>query len=252
MTSDKYLRAVVPIGIVYSGSLICSNLTYLYLSVPFIQMLKAGAPVAVLVTGWIWGVARPSWVILMKVLIIVFGVVLASLGEIRFEWLGFAFQVGGIMFEAVRLIMIQVLLSGDGEKMDPLVSLYYYAPVCAAMNLVMVWYVEFVSFRLDDFARIGPTILVFNAVVAFLLNVSSVFLIGKTSGLVITLTGIFKSILLVVTSVLVWGTHIGELQLLGYLVALFGLLLYSVPWETMRACGTILWGAFVSLHQEVC
>lgn len=40
MTSVKYLHAVVPIGIVYSGSLVCSNLPYLYLSVPFIQMLK--------------------------------------------------------------------------------------------------------------------------------------------------------------------------------------------------------------------
>lgn len=75
--------------------------------------------------------------------------------------------------------------------------------------------------------------------------------IGKTSGLVITLTGIFKSILLVVTSVLVWGTRIGGLQLLGYLVALFGLLLYSVPWETMQACGRSVSGAFVLLLQEV-
>lgn len=40
MTGRKYLRAVVPIGLVYSGSLVCSNLPYLYLSVSFIQMLK--------------------------------------------------------------------------------------------------------------------------------------------------------------------------------------------------------------------
>lgn len=40
MTGKKYLRAVVPIGLVYSGSLVCSNLPYLYLSVSFIQMLK--------------------------------------------------------------------------------------------------------------------------------------------------------------------------------------------------------------------
>ncbi|ROW09074.1 hypothetical protein VMCG_02885 [Cytospora schulzeri] len=213
-------------------------------------MLKAGAPVAVLVTSWIWGVAKPSWTVFLKVVVIVFGVVLASMGEIRFDWLGFSFQVGGIMFEAVRLIMIQVLLSEDGQKMDPLVSLYYYAPVCAIMNLVMVWYVELASFKMDDFARVGPTILIFNAVVAFLLNVSSVFLIGKTSGLVITLTGIFKSIVLVVTSVLVWGTSVGSLQLFGYVVALFGLLFYSVPWQNIQACGRTSWGAFVSLLQE--
>ena len=41
MTGRVYLRAIVPIGILYSASLVCSNLVYLYLSVAFIQMLKA-------------------------------------------------------------------------------------------------------------------------------------------------------------------------------------------------------------------
>jgi hypothetical protein len=40
MTGRVYLRAIVPIGFFFSLSLICGNLTYLYLSVAFIQMLK--------------------------------------------------------------------------------------------------------------------------------------------------------------------------------------------------------------------
>jgi hypothetical protein len=40
MNGRVYLRAIVPIGIFFSLSLICGNLTYLYLSVSFIQMLK--------------------------------------------------------------------------------------------------------------------------------------------------------------------------------------------------------------------
>lgn len=45
MTGRMYLRIIMPIGLFYSGSLVCSNLTYLYLSVPFIQMLKVGLSV---------------------------------------------------------------------------------------------------------------------------------------------------------------------------------------------------------------
>lgn len=41
MTGRVYLRAIVPIGFFFSLSLICGNVTYLYLSVSFIQMLKA-------------------------------------------------------------------------------------------------------------------------------------------------------------------------------------------------------------------
>ena len=40
MTGRVYLRAIVPIGIFFSLSLICGNVTYMYLSVSFIQMLK--------------------------------------------------------------------------------------------------------------------------------------------------------------------------------------------------------------------
>lgn len=42
MTGRVYLRAICPIGLFFSLSLICGNLTYLYLSVSFIQMLKVG------------------------------------------------------------------------------------------------------------------------------------------------------------------------------------------------------------------
>jgi hypothetical protein len=40
MNGRVYLRAIVPIGVFFSCSLICGNQAYLYLSVAFIQMLK--------------------------------------------------------------------------------------------------------------------------------------------------------------------------------------------------------------------
>jgi drug/metabolite transporter (DMT)-like permease len=178
MTGRTYLRAIVPIGLVYSASLVCSNMVYLYLSVAFIQMLKAASPVAVLLTAWAWRVEKPSLNKFLNILLIVFGVGLASFGEIDFSWAGFFFQAGGIVFEAMRLIMIQVLLSGDDQKMDPLVSLYYYAPVCALMNVIIAVGSEANKFDAADLAKAGYGFLLLNAIVAFLLNVSSVFLVS--------------------------------------------------------------------------
>jgi hypothetical protein len=40
MTIRLYVRTIVPIGIMFSLSLACGNVAYLYLSVSFIQMLK--------------------------------------------------------------------------------------------------------------------------------------------------------------------------------------------------------------------
>jgi drug/metabolite transporter (DMT)-like permease len=177
MTGRTYLRAIVPIGLLYSLSLVCSNQVYLYLSVAFIQMLKAAAPVAVLLTSWAWGVEQPSLKRFLNILLIVAGVGLASFGEVDFSLAGFLFQVGGIVFEAMRLVMIQVLLSGDTQKMDPLVSLYYYAPVCAVMNIIIAIGYEANTFNPADLATAGYGLLLLNAMVAFMLNVSSVFLV---------------------------------------------------------------------------
>lgn len=40
MSSETYLKAIVPIGLLYAGTLWLGNAAYLYLSVSFIQMLK--------------------------------------------------------------------------------------------------------------------------------------------------------------------------------------------------------------------
>ncbi|KAK4104697.1 TPT-domain-containing protein [Parathielavia hyrcaniae] len=241
MTGRTYLRAIVPIGLLYSASLVCSNMVYLYLSVAFIQMLKAAAPVAVLLCSWAWRVEEPSLKRFLNILLIVAGVALASFGEIAFSMTGFLFQLGGIVFEAMRLVMIQVLLAGDTQKMDPLVSLYYYAPVCAVMNIAIAVATEASSFQAADLAAAGYALLLLNAMVAFMLNVSSVFLIGKTSGLVMTLTGILKNILLVIISVMIWHTAITGLQFLGYAIALAGLLYYSLGRDQLLALSHAAW-----------
>jgi drug/metabolite transporter (DMT)-like permease len=233
MTGRVYLRNIVPISFCYSGSLVCSNVVYLYLSVAFIQMLKAASPVAVLITSWIWRVADPSLSKFLNIMVIVLGVGLSSFGEIEFSLVGFLFQIAGIIFEAIRLVMIQVMLSGEGMNMDPLVSLYYYAPACTVMNIIIAMFTEIPKFKMEDLAHAGYGMLLLNAMVAFMLNIASVFLIGKTSGLVMTLTGILKNILLVIISIMIWNTHISWMQTLGYAVALAGLVFYSLGREQL-------------------
>lgn len=61
----------------------------------------------------------------------------------------------------------------------------------------------------------SPWILLSNASVAFLLNIAAVFLVGAGSGLVLTLAGVFKDILLITGSVLIFGSTITPLQVFG-------------------------------------
>ncbi|OAR05009.1 hypothetical protein LLEC1_02760 [Akanthomyces lecanii] len=55
--------------------------------------------------------------------------------------------------------------------------------------------------------------------------------IGKTSGLVLTLTGNLKAILIVAVSAVIWKTRISTLLALGYGIALLGLSYYSLGYD---------------------
>lgn len=97
--------------------------------------------------------------------------------------IGFLYQLGGIVFEATRLVMVQRLLSSAEFKMDPLVSLYYFAPACAIMNGMVALVVEVPKMTLQDVQNVGYFVLIINGVIAFLLNVSVVFLVSSSSAL---------------------------------------------------------------------
>jgi drug/metabolite transporter (DMT)-like permease len=247
MTGRVYLRAVVPIGIFFSLSLICGNLTYLYLSVAFIQMLKATTPVAVLISGWVLGVNKPNLKQFLNVSAIVVGVIIASFGEIHFVLVGVLYQIGGVIFEALRLTMVQRLLSSSEFKMDPLVSVYYFAPICTLMNgvVALIWEVPKVS--MADVYNVGLFTFFLNGLCAFMLNVSVVLLIGKTSAVVLTLCGVLKDILLVAASMAIWGTQVTAIQFFGYSIALGGMVYYKLGYEQLKgyiADGNRQWAEF--------
>ncbi|KJA13736.1 hypothetical protein HYPSUDRAFT_49651 [Hypholoma sublateritium FD-334 SS-4] len=224
MTRDMFVRSILPIGLLFSGSLILSNTAYLYLSVSYIQMLKAFTPVAILLISWVSRLQEPNRKLAVIVLMISTGVALASQGELHFNLLGFLTQSAAVAFEASRLVMIQILL--HNLKMDPLVSLHYYAPVCAAINLCVLPFTEGLA-PFYELQKLGVGVLLTNASVAFFLNVAAVFLVGVGSGLVLTLAGVFKDILLITGSVLIFGNQVTPLQIFGYSIALGGLILYK-------------------------
>jgi len=69
---------------------------------------------------------------------------------------------------------------------------------------------------------------------AFTLNIAVVTLVSATSGLTLTLAG--KDILLIVTSLFIFEAPITRVQVLGYLVALYGLNCFNLCGFTGERC----------------
>lgn len=138
-------------------------------------------PVAVLVTGAIMGTEEISAKKFTNVSVIVTGVVIASFGEIEFVLIGFVYQLGGIVVEAIRLNLISSLLNGE-KKMDALASLFYIAPICAVFNTIIALVWEVPNISANEVYAVGIWNFVANASVALLLNVSVVLLVSLHNG----------------------------------------------------------------------
>ena len=134
-------------------------------------------PAAILIATSSLGLETPTGKNWLTIIIIVVGTMVASFGEIKFVLSGFMFQMGGLFFEAYRLALVQRLLSTEGSRMDPLVSLYYYSPICALMIFVLAFFAALPRLTIQDVHQVGLWTLAANAAIAFLLNVSSVLLV---------------------------------------------------------------------------
>jgi hypothetical protein len=128
MTFKIYVSSVVPISALFASSLWFGNTAYLFISVAFIQMLKSLMPVATFLMAILCGTDKPRCDFFLNMVLVSIGVAISSYGEIHFNLAGTAFQVAGILAEALRLVLTQILLQKKGLTLNPLTSLYYIAP----------------------------------------------------------------------------------------------------------------------------
>jgi hypothetical protein len=80
------------------------------------------------------------------------------------------------------------------------------------------------------------------------------FQIGKTSSLVLTLSGVLKDIILVFASMLLFGDPVSLLQAFGYSIALGGLIYYKLGADKLKEYltqGNMKWAEFGSRSPAV-
>ncbi|GLI60866.1 hypothetical protein VaNZ11_003083 [Volvox africanus] len=232
MDLRTYCRNVLPIAALFSGTLWLGNAAYLYLSVAFIQMLKAQMPVTVFFVGVLLGTEKYTLLYALNMVVVAVGIATASYGELNFNVVGVVFQISSIFTESFRLCLIQLLLQASGIKLNPVTTLYYVAPACFAFLFVPFAFLELPRIMHPDpnsneLVGFPVTWLLISAVSAFALNMSVFLLIGRSSALTMNVAGVIKDWLLILLSVLLYQTPVGSLQIFGYGIAFAGVCWYN-------------------------
>eukprot|EP00850_Spirogloea_muscicola_P017338 SM000148S01015 [mRNA] locus=s148:109584:113215:+ [translate_table: standard] len=231
MTFDLYMTSVVPIGATFALTLWLGNTAYLYISVAFSQMLKAGMPVAVYFLGILVGLEALSGSMLGIMSLISGGVMVASYGEINFSAVGVVYQLSGIMAEAARLILAEILVKRKGLKLDPITMMYYVSPCRHVAVCLLVPWLLLEQPHMNGapaYFRGNYVIMILNSVCTFALNISVFLVIIHTSALTIRVAGVIKDWIVVLISAIIFAdTKLTRINIFGYAVAVLGVALYN-------------------------
>mmetsp|Transcript_13166 Transcript_13166/g.34308 ORF Transcript_13166/g.34308 Transcript_13166/m.34308 type:complete len:335 (+) Transcript_13166:74-1078(+) len=225
LSFEQVLNLIVPIAVCSALSLSLSNQAMVYISVPFMQMLKAAIPTFSFLIGVSIGLERFAWRLLGVVIWIGVGVAVASYGEIDFVWHGFLIAIVGLLVEAARLVLSQRLLQGQAIQFNAITGVYYQAPIS-----FIALFVPFLVFEFHDawvvMTRI-PAHIVLNATIAAALNVSSFMVLKETSAVTYGICGQVKDWLNILIAVPVFGTQLSLIQPVGYGLAVLGVFQYK-------------------------
>ena len=125
-----------------SGTLWLGNAAYLYLSVSFIQMLKALMPVAVFGVGCGLGTESYNNNTMLNMVVVTIGVAIASYGEINFVVLGVLLQLAAVMTESSRLTLVLPFILCEHA--------------CACMHQVHTWMLMLASLHVHEMLSKRP------------------------------------------------------------------------------------------------
>ena len=121
----NWLTQILPVGLCFAVSLVLGNAAYLYITVAFVQMLKASTPVAVLLCSFVFGLEKPTFKLAGFIVLISAGIGTACANEIEMSVIGVAVQMSAVGAEALRLCLVNMLLVSKGLRLSSLATLYY-------------------------------------------------------------------------------------------------------------------------------
>lgn len=214
--SARDARCVVVVSAASSASLVCGQYPYLYLSVAFIQMMKAFSPTVMLAMLLLMRMERYRTDTMLSVVGITVFTVVASAGEIHFRPIGVLFMIVSSLSDSLRLVLIQ-LMGQRGMTSDSILCLV--SPMSTSLVLLASSLLEWRSMLEQGGTRIvreNPWCFASACASGIVINATTTLIVSRVSALSMKSMAMARNAMLVVFAAVVMGEEVTAVQLLGY------------------------------------
>eukprot|EP00438_Fugacium_kawagutii_P030055 Skav218601 [mRNA] locus=scaffold2815:7889:9830:- [translate_table: standard] len=238
-----YAHSILPISMCFAVSLVLSNMAYMYCTVAFLQMIKQGCLVILMyMMSMIAGLESFS-LTQVAILSVLFCATISCVeGEMHFSLLGFLVQFSASTFEGAKTIFTALILSGKGQKLDPLSTVLVVMPLTGVLLYMVVLFnnlvvtLGFVPQPTWEEVFAWKGLLMINIVNAFALNVSIAVFLKYLAPMTYIFVGNIKDILVVCMSA--WMIHeaVSRMQVIGFSIQIC----CALTWSSYKHYGRII------------
>ncbi|MQL92091.1 hypothetical protein Taro_024706 [Colocasia esculenta] len=231
ISSRRQLLKIAALSAIFCFSVVCGNTSLRYIPVSFNQAVGATTPFFTAIFAFLLTCRREHPLVYLALLPVVLGIVVASNSEPLFHLFGFLVCVGSTAGRALKSVVQGILLTSEAERLNSMNLLMYMAPIAAAILLPVSLYVEGnVGAATVEKARTDPNmvlLLLGNATVAYLVNLTNFLVTKHTSALTLQVLGNAKAAVAAVVSVLIFRNPVTVMGIAGFAVTIMGVVLYS-------------------------
>jgi solute carrier family 35 protein E3 len=215
---------VLPLCASFCGFVVLTNLSLVYNSVGFYQLMKVlTTPLLVLIQTTFYGETF-SRKIKASLFLTCVGVAISTATDSEANFVGTAIALSALLVTC----MYQIWVGTKQKELEcnPYQLLYYQAPISAVLLIPVVpLFDDMRNFVTPD----GPTCfaIFISSVLAFLVNLSIFLVIGKTSPVTYNVLGHFKLCVILSLGFLFFGQKLDAKNLTGVAVTLAGVFWYT-------------------------
>ena len=223
MTFKEWFKVCVPVGFFSSITLACANIVYVYLSLSFVQMLKAFVPVVTYITHVFVGTDKYNSDFTVSLLAMVLGGMMCMNVSGKATVIGVCVMFGSHFAEAIRTVGAQWLLVN--RKFGVIESMYYFAPATVVFFIPLVVYFEGSSLQAPGISSIANKywyLFVVSSSWGCLVNACGLGVVKNIGAVWFKGINNIKNILLLFFGILVYGDVVTVLQVFGYALSLAG------------------------------
>jgi drug/metabolite transporter (DMT)-like permease len=228
LSAKEWCANILPIGFCTALSLAAANVAYSYLSLSFIQMLKAFAPVVCYVTLVAFGLDRWSGRIIATLSVVMLGCFVAAWGEAHVTMFGLACMLAAEVAEAFRSVGIQYLISN--KKFSLFNGMLYFSPATlvflTALSLIFERDELFRVENIATFTRYWYLFLVC-ATFGFAVNYVCLGVVKHAGSLMVKTMSQLKNVAVIGAAMFLYGDEVSVTEIVGYAVATAGFVAFN-------------------------